>query len=921
MKWLFTADWQCQVKNLNECERVAARLETLLKEGDYDGFVHLGDVKEDFNPIDQRVANFLSSAFRRFVSLVPTYVVAGNHDRTSLSDSSPSCLPMLQAAGAHVFDTAGALISTVGSYSYNFEVTPYYRSQERWLQEMQGLWKRRAAKSSKAEAPIANFLLFHGEFLGSTLNARKQSTEGLDPKSLEGYSYAIGGHLHRPHRVGASDIWYVGSPFAQDWGEANQQKSFLSLQGLTKFQLETIPTGMPVWYAPDLPDYKPPKRWNGQKVRVRLHGSESEIADQRERAEKEYAGAEIVFTTERAERKILNVLSRTSDSRVLVKKYVSMNPPPSGIKPKQAIAFLNYKLGELVTQVPELEIEEAEATNALSFNKRTTLPFREGVTLITGENRMWMQKRSNGAGKTNLLSFPMLALYGCTAKGQTHDRWVGRLRGTGRVALRLRANGQPVTVERTRRPATLSVTIAGKPVLGDANDVQRALNQIIKLTNSAFSNSLYIGQKEVATILTGTDKERKELLSRFLNLDSYLKTGEKIRAQLSVARASFSELTQCVHIAETRYLDLKDQLDIVVDTGARTTHEKDINVIREKIAETKRSVEKLNLLIEGASNDYDKSLAARTAIVREAGALEEALRNARRLYAAAEKRICGVCGQKLPATRLAEARKSVGAAEERVRKLSEKQAEVDSLTAIKRSIWKKLVEERDEKRSILTRLTADLSEKTVALEKSISRENLVQKAASAKKVLDMHLAAQSVGVQLLDFYKYCESVLARDGIPLMLCREACERLNVAAEHYASLFGDSAIGVRFEVGEDGDLDVKIDNPHGGLTIDDQSEGERRTAALITTCALRTLFKSNVMILDEPGEGLDSVGAYQLGRAINALRQDNEVRCIFVVTHNPHIVAGLEPDHALCVIKDETGSYLVEGVADAETEYGT
>lgn len=158
-----------------------------------------------------------------------------------------------------------------------------------------------------------------------------------------------------------------------------------------------------------------------------------------------------------------------------------------------------------------------------------------------------------------------------------------------------------------------------------------------------------------------------------------------------------------------------------------------------------------------------------------------------------------------------------------------------------------------------------------------------------------------------DFYAYCEKAMSRDGIPAFLNALMCPAMNVAAEYYSELFCDKAIQVRFEI-ENGDFVPKIMNATGGEDIADQSDGEKAVAGNIASFALRDVApKCNLLVLDEPGAGLDPDSARQFARALRQLT--GKFDSIFVITHNVHIAQELGEENRLLVVKERGVSRLV------------
>jgi DNA repair exonuclease SbcCD ATPase subunit len=149
---------------------------------------------------------------------------------------------------------------------------------------------------------------------------------------------------------------------------------------------------------------------------------------------------------------------------------------------------------------------------------------------------------------------------------------------------------------------------------------------------------------------------------------------------------------------------------------------------------------------------------------------------------------------------------------------------------------------------------------------------------------------------------------SRDGIPAFLNRQLCPILNKAASHYSELFSDNEIQIQFKV-EKGEFIPQIINPKGGESIEDQSTGERALAGLIASFALREVApRCNLLVLDEPGEGLDSQTAKQFARALQHLVK--RFKSIWVVTHNQNILSELSGERTLTVVKQNGISTLKE-----------
>ncbi len=157
---------------------------------------------------------------------------------------------------------------------------------------------------------------------------------------------------------------------------------------------------------------------------------------------------------------------------------------------------------------------------------------------------------------------------------------------------------------------------------------------------------------------------------------------------------------------------------------------------------------------------------------------------------------------------------------------------------------------------------------------------------------------------------YGEKVFARNGLPAYLNAQICPQLNEAAQQYSELFAQNEIQVLFAVDEEGRMDVQVVNAHGGETVQDQSEGELKMASLITSFAVRSIApKTNLLVLDEPGDGLDAISARHFARGLKSVV--DKFGTILLTSHNPNILGELSSERAIKIIKENGVSRIENG----------
>ena len=83
-----------------------------------------------------------------------------------------------------------------------------------------------------------------------------------------------------------------------------------------------------------------------------------------------------------------------------------------------------------------------------------------------------------------------------------------------------------------------------------------------------------------------------------------------------------------------------------------------------------------------------------------------------------------------------------------------------------------------------------------------------------------------------------------------------------------------------------------------------------AGIVAAFALREACpRTNLVILDEPGFGLDSVGAKQFAKGLLALKESGRFGTILCTTHSPVIESLLTGETVWTVIKQNGISELV------------
>ena len=923
MRILFTSDWQTDYDNLDLCRRAVDEILRLKDELGFDVLVLCGDLKHVYNPIDVRVINFWMktvTAWRR--AGLDVVADLGNHDRVGMHVDKQNWFPVLRKAGVLAYDEPG-YVDIRGERE--IAVLPYRNSPQ--------LIRREASDLARDSAAAASVLVFHSELRGARYNVLARAEDAvLCPKDLhpERYLFCIGGHFHLQQRV-EGNIWYCGSPFATDWGEANQRKGYL-LVDTKKKSIKRVRSSIPGWYDPSWPGFEEakPESWEGAHVRIKvpvegIQHVREKLEEATEAAGKTFVGARLAVVPEfkeagRAASKIRSSYPDEKKIRLYVKETL---PEELRVIESRVQSFLIEQLsqvGGLQRESGELSFRSFKAENFLSYEK-VEAAFEPGLCVVSGENRDW-KNRSNGSGKSSFLQPIAVALFGQTFKEQRHDKWMRR--GTDKKSASYvkvwftDSQGRSGNVFRSRQPKDLRLKVAGE-IIESGNrpeSTQRLIEQVTGYTWETLANAIYIDQAKSHLMLTGTEAERKSFLAKLQNLERF----ERAQKSVSEQKTGFDD----------RHMQISSQL------GALTSEQKSI---LDTISAAKRILALSASIVDSCNDakaDYlrknaelktweEKAEKNLTRIDDEVRAQHKVDEEQFRQRAAVEIRIdelkkrlvgfeklegtCPTCSQSVSKDFVEEL---VGPTRITIRNLKkqlegyevleEKRSKKSSAWAEERGKWQRNSSLFQE----VIKLRSKYEGMRVRLEEFEKQEELLSTLCDRleklkTKVTELEQKKKKVG-KWLSVLKYAMTVFKRDGLPAYLNAQICPELNQAAAEYSELFAQGEIQVRFDVDAEGRLDVQVVNAHGGENVEDQSEGEMKMASLITTFAVRSVApKTNILILDEPGDGLDAISARAFARGLKKVVP--RFGSILLTTHNPAILSELSDARLISVVKDK------------------
>lgn len=919
MRLILYSDMQAAPGNLEECDRAHQEVLAAIDKWKPDAAVFLGDGKEVYDPLPGSVVKAWIRYTREISSKLPFYALMGNHDRFSQSIDSDNWMDVMHAAGAKTIS------APLYSKALNAVFIPYAHTAQlrTWAEKLD---------------PVNDetILFFHCEVVVADLGYR--STTGITPEELgvPKYAAAFGGHIHQFQQF-QKKAWYVGSPFCQDWGEADQTKGIVLVDIKGGYPTVTqIKTKIPHWYNFDYLQSTGKIPEQGAYVRVRVPITTKKVMDELRAAENELLqqyGKINVFAVPEIEKKDsdLEIISQGANDEEMLAQYVASTLPEAArFKPEDVIEYLQATLPESpAAAVQGLRFISCEAYNVLCFEQIKLRYAKQGLILLKGINRQW-PRRSNGAGKSSALSLLTIAIAGQTVKGQTTDEWASEFNDApSTVYLKVRgANGKLYEVERGRRPHKLILNVDGvdrsSGVTGTSKgQTQGRIEAFLGLSMKSLLNSVYIDQSVANGFLFGTQKDRMDLVAKLQNLDRF---ETALKAATADAKSATDEQTSV-----SREIDrLKERYTILLESY-RAQVEEEGSALVESADKMQQEIDELAAHhVELASHaDFYKDLQADIdSMAVEYRDSQKKYDSARAQLRAVKNRIpvvvgliqagkCSICGNPTTALNqnelmeLKEKKDQFTASQDKWFEAMDT-LETKRIAAQKRldkfyEELKQVIRDLEKQRQQLADMDSSLTEEreriaTAKRERKEARKNikaLVQQIKGAR----LKYKKISIRVELLE---YAKKAFHRNGIPLALSIALCPKLNAAAEEFSEIFNSGKVKVRFAV-VNGDFDVEVVNTAGSGKANGQSVGEAAMAGVITAFALREAApRTNLLVLDEPGHGLDAEGQREFAHGILKIKDKYET--IIMTTHSQIIESILSGETVWTVEKENRVSHL-------------
>lgn len=719
-----------------------------------------------------------------------------------------------------------------------------------------------------------------------------------------------------------------------------------------KVKLSFVRTACPQFYDLSLPHFQAPRDWTGHQLRVKilLHSHEDYqrlIDGVREKTACRYPGALVHVEAEFSQpRQVLDKFTGRETDREKLGIYMRASLPQS-LQDRQAEieAYLWSKLRPFasagVSECEAAQFNRVRAVNTLCF-RQVELPLdRPGIHLVVGDNGDWGHN-SNGAGKSALLSLLRVGLYGSTTKGQHHDLLCRRgasPRKASYVKVLYQWRGQRYCVVRHRRPRPrLQIRENGRDVsIGNIpSGTQAEIERRCGLSENVFDHSVLVDQKLLQTaenFLYGTDKQKKELLDALLGTERFAQAAEAVRQGYDCWMAEAARTEGLAALLKEKQAFLTAQIRTLRKNPVEHKLMRERAWLEERLAApTYQGLElrcdEIRLRIARAFREQAGTQAELKEVWHKLQYASTEYRDSHRTWRQQQQMRQGRCPLCLRPLDKRPSRGRIAILAARMKEAQGKQVKIQReakrLEALADQQTRHLGQARSKERFLAehARQFARLQDRLKWLrqrEQNRPESVLLQQAQKRlRQMMDQSkMVKRSLEVLHGDaaFWNYCLSVFSREGIVNYIYAGLCRRLNAAASDYSRCLTDGVIQLVFSpqmMRKKGQtvnhFEVQVVNLQGGADRRDQSRGEEQLAALICVLALRAVGpRTNLLILDEPVEGLDRQNALRFAEGLKKLQR--QIPVIFLATHNETVQAEFRDFDTLKVAKQNRIAQLV------------
>lgn len=524
--------------------------------------------------------------------------------------------------------------------------------------------------------------------------------------------------------------------------------------------------------------------------------------------------------------------------------------------------------------------------------------FQSGLTLVEGLNKDSAGASSNYSGKSSLLESIVWCLYGKTIRKITAGEVVNnRAKDPCVVSMEMEIDEKQYVISRMRykgRHGTqrLTIKLEGEDIT-PTEKPQALLDNLLGLDYDAFINVCVFAHNAQFRFIQLPNSKQKEII------ESLIGFGDRFDKYLTVAKDKLSSVTERHVNEKEKRIRASEKIKSLGEEKSRNEYdysetESYMEKVEKKKKEEKSTIGELNQKIDSLLTKevkLDKKLleirGSLGEIAGKSGQIDKAVGGLKASLEKAEKLLkqkkCPTCKQKINAKIIEKLRKESTDEiyvqqdlRDEVRKPFKKLLDREMQIAGERASGDEEREELIERREL--KIDAKSREQGEAMLKVFeARLEKIKYELEETKTSKFYCEQEMIKLgKLGNYYEFLQEAFSRDGIESYLFDSLLPFLNERANYYASELSDGRISVNFATlkqtratRELRDVfHVQVTAVEGGDSYGGCSSSEERFADLAVALAKRDLVEATggfvlpILLLDEVGDALDSVGAKRL-----------------------------------------------------------
>lgn len=568
MKIAHIADTHVRNLKFHKQYQVAfSHLYKILREQKVDYIVHCGDIAHTKTQISPEFIDMASDFFRNLSSIAPTYIILGNHDgnlkNNNRQDAISPIVDALNLPNLHLLKNSGE--TTIGDNVCLNVLSVFDRDN----------WQEPTDDSK------INIALYHGAIAGVYTDKGYQLEHGEDNLEIfEKFDYAFLGDIHKSNQILDYEgrIRYAGSTIQQNHGETND-KGFLlwDIKDKDKFKVKHYVLNNPSPFVSVVlnKDGTIPKRASvPDGARLRLVAESKLTVSQFQRA---LEAAKTRFKPEN-----ITYISRVSSGskgsqeesvfskkdlrdpevqRELITEYLKEHNLSQDSLGK--VFELNDRYNatiagstETIARNTNWKIKKMSWSNLFNYGENNSLDFDklDGIVGIFGKNY---------SGKSSVIDSLLWIIFGTTSKNDRKNlNVINQNKDSCSGEVKLEVSGKAYTIQRSatkyikrlKGEETLEAkTEVNFTLYDEVTKENKSLNGLtVSETNTNIRNvfgeaedfflTSMSSQLDSLSFIGEGSKKRKEILTRFLDLESFDKKYSAAKSDCSDTKAFIKKL-------------------------------------------------------------------------------------------------------------------------------------------------------------------------------------------------------------------------------------------------------------------------------------------------------------------------------------------------------------------------------------------